>query len=565
MTEGSPVQLIKDKLGVADVLKGYLEVQQAGRNFKALCPFHHEKTPSFMISPERGTWHCFGCNEGGDIFSFVMKYEGLEFGEALKILAEKAGVELRRVSPMEYKHFGLLYDINAAARDFFRQELAKNAEAKQYLKERGLTSDTVNTFELGWAPVENDALAMHLVNKGFVPDDIIRAGAALKSDRGTMFDRFRGRIMFPISNHAGKTVGFTGRILPKFDTGEVGKYINSPETPVYQKSRILYGFSLTKKDIRDAGAAFMVEGQMDFLMSWQSGVKNAVATSGTALSGDHLQAIRRLADRLVLSFDNDTAGYNALERAIDLAERLDFGVQVAVCEGYKDPAEAVQKEPGYVQKMIQNAKPAPQFYFDRYLPEGVGDLTDRGYLLKLRKVLQKIGAIRSKVEQDAWLKKLTDRSGISMLVLTGEMANLEQPESGEFRSTAKSPEAVRQLSRRELLAEKILAYAADKNDFTFLKDVVLYFPNPYDAVLALLEKGERRSPDPEVDARLNFVLLQKPPEEEKEALTMLEHLRQEYVKDRRHELTLRIKELERSGTEDDIKKVLEELAALPAH
>lgn len=565
MTEGSPVQLIKEKLSVADVLKGYIEVQQAGRNFKALCPFHNEKTPSFMISPDRGTWHCFGCNEGGDIFSFVMKYEGLEFGEALKILAEKAGIELRRVSPMEYKHFGLLYDINSAAKDFFRQELAKNSEAKAYLKERGLTSETVNTFELGWAPVENDALAIHLVNKGFAPEDIIRAGAALKSERGTMFDRFRGRIMFPISNHAGKIVGFTGRIFPKFDTGEVGKYINSPETPVYQKSRILYGFSVTKKDIRDAGVAFMVEGQMDFLMSWQSGVKNAVATSGTALSGDHLQAIRRVADKLVLSFDNDTAGYNALERGIDLAERLDFGVAVAVCEGYKDPAEAVQKEPDYVKRMIERAKPAPEFYFSRYLPEGVGDMTDRSYLLKLRKILQKLGAIRSKVEQDAWLKKLTERTGISGMVLMEEMANLEKPEAEVWKSTPKAAEAPRELSRRELLAENILAYAASKNDFTFLKDVVLYFPNPYDKVLSAIEKGERKSPDPEVDARINFVLLQSPPADEKEAQAMLNNLRQEYVKDRRHELTMRIKELERSGAEEDLKKALEELSALPAH
>jgi DNA primase len=563
--DGSPVQLIKEKLTVQEVLKGYIELQPAGRNFKALCPFHHEKSPSFMVSPDRQSWHCFGCNEGGDIFSFVMKYEGLEFGEALKILAEKAGIELRRVSPMEYKHFGLLYDINTAAKDFFRKELAKNEEAKAYLKERGLTSDTVNTFEIGWAPVENDALSRHLVQAGFTPDDIIRAGVTLRSDRGMMFDRFRGRVMFPISNHAGKVVGFTGRIFPKFDTGEVGKYVNSPETPVFQKSRILYGFSVTKKDIREIGAAFLVEGQMDFLMSWQSGVKNAVATSGTALSLDHLQAIRRVADRLVLSFDNDTAGYNALERAIDLAERLDFGVGVAVCEGYKDPAEAVQKEPDYIKNMIERATPAPQFYFDRYLPESVGDLTDRGYLLKLRRILEKLRALRSEVERDAWLKKLSTRTGVSETVLIREMENLEKPSREEVRSGAEAKPASRELSRRELLTEKVLSYAAARNDFTFLKDVVLYFPNPYGKVYEALAKGDKRSADPEIDALLDLILLEGAPADEKELQALLAQLRQEYVKDRRQELTRRIKELERSGAEEDLKNVLAELAALPSH
>ena len=349
--EGSVTHTIKEKLAVADVLKSYIELQPAGRNFKARCPFHNEKTPSFTVSPERGTWHCFGCNEGGDIFTFLMKFENLEFGEALKILAERAGVELRRVSPMEYKQFSLLYDLQAAARDFFIKQLGEAPVAVQYLEKRGLTKETIDTFEIGWAPNAHDALARHLINLGFTTEDIIRAGLAAKSDRGLVFDRFRGRIMFPIANHSGKVVAFTGRILPELEfnpstsSGQVAKYINSPETPIFQKSRILYNFNRAKSAIREADAAFLVEGQMDVVMTWQSGVKYVVASSGTALTADHLAALRRITEKVVLSFDSDEAGLVAIERAIDLAETMDFGVKVAVAEGAKDPADLAKEDP----------------------------------------------------------------------------------------------------------------------------------------------------------------------------------------------------------------------------
>lgn len=562
--DGTPTQLIKDKLNVVDVLKEHIQLQPAGRNFKALCPFHHEKSPSFMVSPERNTWHCFGCGEGGDIFTFIMKFENVEFGEALKILAEKAGVELRRVSPMEYKQLGLLYDLNSAARDFYRKQYAAVATAQEYIKSRGLKSDTVEEFEIGWAPQSTDELSRHLVNLGYAPEDVIRAGLALKSDRGLMFDRFRGRIMFPIWNHSGKTVGFTGRILPQFDTGEMGKYVNSPETPIFQKSKLLYGFQRAKNAIRDAGAAFLVEGQMDMIMTWQAGVKNVVATSGTALTAEHLHSIRRLTENLVLSFDNDSAGYTALERAIDLAEAMDFGVKVAVVEGFKDAAEAVQKNPGYMAELIKEAKPAPQYYFDRYLPKGVGDLRDREYLLKLRRVAQKLMHISSPVERSAWLKQLSSLTGMAETALVEEAANAELGAGDSQKKEEIAKEQFhRNLSRRALLTERLLAMVAATNDFTAGKDVVIYFPEPYPEVWAILESGGRKSPKPELDTIINTALLVPEELDPRELEDIKRHLRREYLKERRQALSLEVKQAEYAKDETRLAEALKKLSELP--
>src|SRR3989338_4686092 len=240
-----------------------------------------------------------------------MKYENVEFGESLKILAEKAGVELKRVSPAEYKHLGLLYDINEKAKEFYKRELETSKIAKEYISKRGLSDETIDEFEIGFAPTGSEALILNLLKSGFHADDILRAGLSFRTERGLSFDRFRGRVMFPIHNHFGKTVGFTGRVLPQFDDGKSGKYVNSPETPIFNKSKLLYGFFKSKNSIRDLKTAFLVEGQMDFLMSWQAGVKNVVASSGTALTEDHLRTLRRLADQLIVSFDHDDAGWQA--------------------------------------------------------------------------------------------------------------------------------------------------------------------------------------------------------------------------------------------------------------
>lgn len=417
----SPTEEIKEKLDIVDVIRSYIEVHPAGRNFKARCPFHTERTPSFMISPERQAWHCFGCGEGGDIFTFVMKYENIEFSEALKMLAEKAGVDLRQSSPADHQQFGVLYDINRMACDVFKYAFERHARAKEYVDSRGLTEEMVELFEVGFAPEGYDTLVTYLVKKGYKIDDVVRAGLAVRTERGKYLDRFRGRVMFPIHNHFGKIVGFSGRILPELDTGEMGKYVNSPETPIFNKSRLLYGFWQSKTAIRDTKTAVLVEGQMDFLMLYRDGVHNVVASSGTALTLDHLRTLKRFAETLVIIFDNDDAGRMAAERGIDMAAEFDISVRVVPLSEYKDPADAVFANPGFMAGKIAQARTAMEYYFELFLSQEEDREKRKQHI---RKVLGKIKKLSSPIDRVHWIKELSFRVHISEKDLLAEMESL---------------------------------------------------------------------------------------------------------------------------------------------
>jgi len=561
----STTELIKSRLDIVALLRGYLTLNPAGRNFKALCPFHKEKSPSFMVSPDRQSWHCFGCGIGGDVFTFVMKYENVEFGEALRILAEKAGVELKHENPAEYRYSGLLYDLNNAAKEFFKRALAAAPVAKEYLASRGLTAETIATFEIGWAPNEPEALSMQLLNAGSAPQDIVQAGLSIKTDRGLMIDRFRGRIMFPIHNHTGKVVGFTGRILPQLDHGDTGKYVNSPETPIFQKSKLLYGFWKSKDAIREAKAAVLVEGQMDFLMSWQSGVKNIVASSGTALTGDHLIVLHRLADELIINYDSDVAGADAAERAIDLAQAADLSVKIATIEGFKDAADAAKADPKNVAQAIAAAVPAPEFYFKKYLPADRASFATPEGLRNLRAVLQKLRAIASPVQRDFWFNKLAALTGITEKTLEEESKRTGEevvPVSRE--AVEEAPK--RQVSRAELLYEELLAIALAKNDFSPFDDSVLFLNPTQKEMLRILASGARKSDDPALDAAIDLVVLREPPRDvsDAEAAKLKSSLAREYYKERRQILSQAVKNAETRHDDRELAAALEELKNLPA-
>ncbi len=280
-------ELIKGKIDIVEFIRSYVALAPAGKNLKGLCPFHKEKTPSFIVSPDRQVWHCFGCGAGGDVIGFLMRYENLEFLEALKVLADKVGVSIRLSGSSDQKKYEVLFEINRVAKDFFVATLNEDMgrPALQYLLDRGLKKETIDEFEIGLAGPNSDALVRHLTKAGYSVTDIERAGLSIKTERGTYWDRFRGRIMFPLVNHFGKVIGFTGRVMPGAESEKVGKYVNSPETPIFNKSKLLFGFFKTKNAIREADMAVLVEGQMDFLMTYQDGIKNVVATSGTALTG----------------------------------------------------------------------------------------------------------------------------------------------------------------------------------------------------------------------------------------------------------------------------------------
>ena len=565
----SPVEQIKEKIDIVDFIRSYITLLPAGKNFKANCPFHKEKTPSFIVSPERQTWHCFGaCSEGGDIFKFLMKYENLEFHEALKILAEKVGIELKSVGFQEQKQFGVLYEINELAKNFFIRQLTEsvNQKALNYLKERGLKKETIEEFEIGLAPNGYDNLTVYLIKSGYNIKDIERAGLNFKTEKGGYIDRFRNRIMFPLYNHFGKTIGFSGRILPEFDVGETGKYVNSPETLIFNKSKVLYGFHKTKNSIRELKSAVLVEGQMDFLLCWQDGVKNAAATSGTALTHDHLKVLRRQTDALTFCFDNDEAGLKAAERSIDLAHNEDFSVKVLVINKYKDPAEAVQKEPGLIGKLVGEAKQAMEFYFYRYNLINNQQSTENNKINELknnlRLVLAKIKILTSAVEKFHWLKKLSEITGVKEDILVEEMAQLKSVNeqrsitAAQFKSFNLSIN--QPLNKRELICQRILALAStQKNLQNALADYFDYLPDNYLKIARSLIDGikleDKRLADLLFQISLKFSLGAENKEPEMiigEFNELLHRLKEEYFKEKKEKLAREIKISEAEGSEE---------------
>ncbi len=466
------VDLIKEKLPVLDFIRGYIPLTPAGRNFKGLCPFHPEKTPSFIVSPDKQRWHCFGCAEGGDIITFVMKYENLEFPEALRFLAERAGVQLRALNPQHEREFGVLYDINEEAKNFYVSELYKNTAAYEYIKSRGLNDETLKEFEIGFSP-GGEALTLHLIKKGFDVNDATRAGLIYKNSRGLYRDRFEGRIMFPIYNHVGKPVAFTGRIFGAHATEDVPKYVNSPETSVFNKSRVLYGLHKSKLEISRERTVVVVEGQMDFLMAWQCGVRNAVAVSGTGFTEFHLEKLRRIADTVIGSFDNDDAGRKAMERMLDMLNRYDFHVSVISFGEFKDPAEALQKDPTYMKRVIEKAVPAFEFMFERYFNS---EKVRKDLALKDRVVnhmLNLMSRLKNPATRNHWVEKLSFASGISMTALDEKLSDILSTASDAKKSSASNSEITKEQfeeSRVDMIAKRLvsLSFTNDK-----LKDMIL--------------------------------------------------------------------------------------------
>ncbi len=342
-------ELIKERLDIADVIGEYLPLKQAGQSLKGLCPFHQEKTPSFNVSRARGTWHCFGCGEGGDVFTFVQKIEGLDFPATLKMLAERAGVELPKFArEASTNHRQRLFDVLATATRFYQQILLHKPgeKARHYLTERGVTPATMEEFQLGYAPLAWDSIQKALVSKGYTVNELQEVGLVSVNDRGKVYDRFRGRIIYPIADVQGRIVAFGARIVPWHAKGDEGKYVNSPETALYEKRRVVYNLQRAKQALRHNQPCIVVEGYMDVIMLEQAGVHNVVASSGTAFTADQIQQIARFSKTLHFSFDADSAGWKATLSATQAA--LSAGMRVAtvvVPKGKgKDAADLVLQE-----------------------------------------------------------------------------------------------------------------------------------------------------------------------------------------------------------------------------
>src|SRR3989344_2016557 len=378
------VEQVKSKIDIVSYINEHVPLKKTGRNFAARCPFHSEKTPSFFVSAERQSWYCFGaCSEGGDIFTFVQKRENVDFTEALKILAQKAGVTLTHAhdtggSSLKEK----LLEINHVASEFYHYLLTNHNMGKRamaYLKDRGIKPETIKTFVLGYAPSSWDSLFKYLLKKGYQAADIATAALVISRTGGGYYDRFRGRLIFTLKDHRGNIVGFSGRVLPGTDDPPAGqqgaKYININETPVYVKGNILYGLDVTREAIKKQKEAVVVEGEFDLLASFQSGVANVVAIKGSALTSGHLMLLLRFTDKLNLALDSDFAGNEAARRGIEAAEQAGFSVRVVIPAYGKDPAECVAKAPHLWKQSVAKAVPLYDFIIDtavaKYGKEGV--------------------------------------------------------------------------------------------------------------------------------------------------------------------------------------------------
>ncbi len=398
------VEQIKEKISIEELVGSYMELVRAGANFKARCPFHNEKSPSFFITPARGTFYCFGCGEKGDIFTFVEKFENQDFRGALKILADRAGVEIKREDPKVRDEKEELFNVLEQSTLYFQRNLVKNIEALKYLRSRGLTTKTMSEWRLGFAENDWHSLFEHFTKNGFRQDALEQAGLVKKSEKG-YYDRFRSRIIFPIADSSGRIVGFSGRI---FGVEDDAKYLNSPETLLFKKSEILYGMDKAKLEIRKRDSAILVEGQMDLLMAHQAGTANAVATSGTALALDHLRLLRRLTNKIVLAFDSDTAGASATARSAKDALSMGLEVKIATVTNGKDPADLIKENKEEWFKVIEKPKHIIDFEYD-HLEKTIEDKRELSRAIK-EKILPYIKSLDSDVEKSHFIHKIAGRA-----------------------------------------------------------------------------------------------------------------------------------------------------------
>ncbi|MFH0803733.1 MAG: DNA primase [Candidatus Tagabacteria bacterium] len=591
----SPVEQIKQRLSVVDVVQSYIKLDKAGANFKARCPFHSEKSASFFVSPARDIWHCFGCNRGGDIFGFVMEIEGVEFIEALKILGERAGIKLKMEDPRLRNERTRLLDLMKASSDFYRGELLKQKDVLDYLNKRGLKDSTIQSYVLGYAPEEKSGwrnLYEFLLDKGYSDEEMEKAGMIIKSDKfqvpsskfqANYYDRFRGRIMFPLFDFSGRIVAFSGRLWPETLSSStpgfgdslkpgVAKYINSPQTILYDKSRILYGFDKAKTEIRKKDACVLVEGQMDVLMSHQADVLNSVAISGVGLTPVHLESIGRLTNNLIVSFDSDEAGLIAAGRGIDLALKKGFDVRVTTLPFGKDPAEVASKDPEAWQKAVSEARHIIDFYL-KTLSEKISDSRELNRQVE-KVVLPYVNLIESEIDKSHWIGEIARCLKIREEPIWEQLKKMKNQKPG-FKEVPK-PGFGKTRTRRFLLEERLLGLAFWQNDANMISDKKYFlFSEKNQAILQNFfsspgfKKAEKSFPDDEKNYIERLVLENElsyggmeAPQLENEKKILINDLERETIKEQFEMAVSNIRELEDKKDEVALNEALNKFSEL---
>lgn len=570
---------IKNRIDIAEYIGGYVQLKKAGRNFKGCCPFHNEKTPSFVVSPERQIWHCFGaCSEGGDIFSFVQKIEGVSFPESLNILAEKTGVKIKKINYEKNDLKTKIYSANNMAMKFFEEKLASNDGkiARDYLlKKRKLSAKTITIFSLGYSPTGKDSLK-YILKENNVEKDVLEKSGLVSIKNGEERDFFFKRLMFPIKETNGKVLGFSGRVLDD----SLPKYINTPETPVYSKSNVLYGIDLAKESIRKQDYAIVAEGMMDVIASHQAGIKNIVAAGGTALTENQLRLLVRFTKNIKLSFDIDFAGSEATRRAIELAWGMDFNIKVITLPEGKDPGDIAIEKPNEWKKAVINSKYVVDYLFDEaFKKNNPKDPLGRKKIAK--ELLPIIRRIPDDIEKDTYIKKIAKKLNVEESSIRSTLQKISLPKKKreniikeeeiknhsqaleenvlgllilfpnylDFAETIISPDDFSGKNTGQIY-EKMLKYSSNKDELTeknFLASLEKEESNLLNHYALLAEK--------------NFEEL----DEEKKAEEIyfgVKRLKKISLEKKKMSLSKEVERLEKAGDNEKAKKVLKKLSAL---
>jgi len=515
----SPIEEIKNRLDIVEVIQGYIKLQKAGANYRALCPFHSEKKPSLFISPARQIWHCFGCSAGGDVFRFVMQVEGIEFGDALKILAQRAGIELKRQDPKLKTERQRFYEICELSTKFFEKQLEGSKtgqEIKNYLLNRGLNEESIKKWRIGYAPDLWQGLGDFLFSRGYKKEEAERAGLLIKNEEGRFYDRFRGRIIFPIFDLNSQVIGFGGRIFQEPKKREEGseimeaKYVNTPATLLYDKSRVLYGLDKAKVEIRKKDFCILVEGYIDTIMCVQAGFQNVVATSGIALTPFQLKTLKRYSGNVLTAFDMDIAGDTATKRGIDLAQSQGFNIKIITMPG-KDPADVILEDSKNWEKLVSEARSIVDFYFattltkfDKEKPEGKKEIA--------KIILPVIKRIPNKIEQSHWIAKLAKELSVKEEDIAEELKKVKIEQKDWFIEE-NTPFNLEKKSRKEMLEERLLALILKSPTLTsFIDEKELKLFSPKSKEIALNIKNNpnlnfQENFSPELSDFLNYLFL----------------------------------------------------------
>lgn len=575
---------VKARTDIVSIIGERIELKKAGRNYKANCPFHGEKTPSFMVSPELQIFKCFGCSQAGDVFTFLEQYEGMEFPEALKYLADRAGVKLLKSNFGQATEKEKLIEIHEQTLKFYNYMLLTHPTGKhalEYLqKDRGLKLDTIKEFQLGFSPENSYTLSNFLtIKKKFNPKDIERAGIGIPQGIN-VYDRFSGRVIFPLFDHRGNPIGFAGRILP-WDKRDTGKYINSPETPIYHKSSVLFGLNITRPLIKKKKVAIVVEGELDLISSYQAGIKNVVAIKGSALTEEQVRLLSRFAPKFVLALDSDMAGDAAARRGLTVAENSGVEVKIAKITNFKDPDEAARGDIESYKKDLIHSVGVWDYMIDsvmnRFNPETGGGKA------KISKELTPIlSEIEDKIVQAHYANVVAEKLGVPLEAVTEQLSKNTLRKEDDSSNTKTQEDTLEGKSRHDLLEERLLILSFQSDPTRLLKPKIkeLVKNSLYIKILGELArylKNKKKYTNANFGKSLpselfdgfskmvlsqNQELLDKPDELKKELDLVQKELKILGTKENLRLLTQKMKEFEKKGDKEGLLTVQNEFNKL---